>query len=290
MESIRESKLFNLIKKDTLRTSIELAIEFVKEIWDSDRLLTNFTDHTIKHNFKVLEIIEKMPNICKVNYLDEKEIYVLIMGIFLHDIGMQCDIRIRSNVKEEAERIFNVKFSQTYSNNKGTQLTIKQQKEIRDNHSLITAAWISILYYEKFHIPERMVEDIIDVCKYHSKLNIEDCPRNFKNHTRCRKKLIATILRLGDELDISYDRDRIGKVKESSIPEKSKIYWYIYYITDVEIDSNSIKIQYRINPEECKENIDYIERIFQNKKLDTPHNKRLCGYFDFQNIAIQMNK
>ena len=53
------------------------------------------------------------------------------------------------------------------------------------------------------------------------------------------------------------------------------------------------KYRNKLTKENCImvfENGGSLYRIFQNKKLDTPHNKRLCGYFDFQNIAIQMNK
>ena len=55
-------------------------------------LIQNYTDHRLEHLFRILEIIEKIFQFPKENLLLEDEIYVLLLCIFLHDIGMQCDM------------------------------------------------------------------------------------------------------------------------------------------------------------------------------------------------------
>ena len=96
-----------------------------------------------------------------------------------------------------------------------------EQNEIRKNHHLLSAAWIDYLYEGNDpelspaikSLPYDLVDDLMDVCKFHSKLPINDCSDFFNDNSNSRKKMVAAFLRFADELDISNTRANIGTAK-----------------------------------------------------------------------------
>ena len=72
--------------------------------------------------------------------LSDQEIYLLLSGIYLHDIGMQCDVAKFDEIKTKAEEFgakFNIEFMLCDGN-----YSKEMQKAIRKNHQFLTAAWI----------------------------------------------------------------------------------------------------------------------------------------------------
>ena len=133
--------------------------------------------------------------------------YLLLAGIYLHDIGMQCDAVKFPEIKERAEQL-GAQFETEFTAQTASKYSIKEQKAIRKNHQYLTAAWIdhanrtgaNVLGPAAKNIPKDLVDDLMDVCKHHAKLPITDCPHTFKFDPTGRKQLVASLLRFSDEL------------------------------------------------------------------------------------------
>ncbi len=93
----------------------------------------------------------------------------------------------------------------------------------------------------------------MDVCKFHSKLSINDCPDYFSGDPNSRKKLVASLLRFADELDISSTRVKINTVKIFSITRENSVYWWLHNYTKINfVDSNKVCLKVDLCPEDFK--------------------------------------
>jgi len=242
ISELEKNKLYRCIERTEYKQIIYNCVKFVVGIWSGDKLIQYYTDHSIKHSLSILKKIEAIFQnaVDEVLLLSEDEIFILILGALLHDIGMQCDIREYSDIRELAESKYDAIFNEKYP--KG-ELSKSQQSELRENHHLLTAAWLDVAYDNKTHdlcdvvkeIPFDMVGDIIDVCKFHSKLEISKCEEKLKYTSTLNKRFIAAILRLGDELDIDKERVTMRVVDNFYIPEENSIHWYLHNNTNVNI-------------------------------------------------------
>ena len=91
-------------------------------------------------------------------------------------------------------------------------------------------------------VPYDLVDDLMDVCKFHSKLPINDCSDFFTDYPNSRKKMVASLLRFADELDISSTRVKIETVKIFSITHENSVYWWLHNYTKINfVDSNKVR-------------------------------------------------
>ena len=244
-----------------LSNSLALIREVMESIWASDapRIIKDYTDHGEKHSETIIYFVQKLLQANPESEFSEQEIYLLLAGIWLHDIGMQCDVIKYPELKKEAERLgakFDVEFAIETENN----YLQEQQFEIRKNHHFLSAAWINYLYRETNSmsklalavksIPNDLVNDLMDICKFHSKLPINNCPESTIFAFSIRKKMVAALLRFADELDISstrlgLDRSHIFTMK----PERS-IHLWLHKYTTVTINSNKVLLKMRLNPKD----------------------------------------
>ena len=80
--------------------------------------------------------------------------------------------------------------------------------------------------------------DLIDVCKYHAKLAITECPITFTLDKRGRKQLVAALVRFADELDVDGHRVSIETVKNFHLDPRNAVYWWLHQLTKVIIAGN----------------------------------------------------
>jgi small GTP-binding protein len=244
--------------------SINLALirRMMESIWanDAPRIVQNYTDHGEEHSERVAGFVEKLLQVNQNIEFSEHEIYLLLTGVYLHDIGMQCDIAKYPEIKEKAEGL-GAKFKEAFTAKMTNGYSLKEQKEIRENHHYLSAAWIDYLYEGKDpvlshgikSIPYDLVDDLMDVCKFHSKLSINDCPDCFNFDPNNRKKIIAALLRFADELDISTTRVKLETVKIFNLNPDNSLYWWLHNYTKVIfIGSNRISLSVRLHPEDFK--------------------------------------
>ena len=145
-----------------------------------------YTDHTIAHSDRIIVSYETVVPDSLKKQLNKYEIYFLVAGAYLHDIGMV-------NFRE---------FS-------GGVLGKPEIDNIRSNHHLRSEDLI-IRKYRQFSIENDHQARIIGrICRGHRQENLasttfdpsyayEDCPINIP--------LLAAFLRIADELDITFER------------------------------------------------------------------------------------
>jgi hypothetical protein len=135
----------------------------------------------------------------------------------------------------------------------------------------LTAAWVdyanrtgeTVLGHAAKTIPEELVDDLMDVCKHHAKLPITDCPHTFKFNPTERKKLVASLLRFSDELDVDGHRVSIETVKNFSLDPHNSIYWWLHNRTKVIFSArNTIIMTIRLHPDDIKQYGSYIHEAF----------------------------
>ena len=267
-----EKKLLKCVTGDRLRSNLEMIREAVEDIWatDAPRIIQDYTDHGINHSERVAGFAAELLDANDGRNLSEQEMYLLLAGIYLHDIGMQCDVVKFPEIKERAEQLgaqFEIEFTaQTTSG-----YSIEEQKAIRKNHQYLTAAWIdhanrtgaNVLGPAAKNIPEDLVDDLMDVCKYHAKLPITDCPRTFEFDPTGRKQLVASLLRFSDELDVDCHRVSIETVKNFSLNPQNSVYWWLHNRTKVVFSArNVISLTIRLHPDDAKQHGSFVHAAF----------------------------
>jgi tetratricopeptide (TPR) repeat protein len=260
--SEEESKLLNYFPDGDLRIGQEMIRQAVGEIWSAEkpRIIKGYTDHGIPHSQRLAGYAGKLLAENKDRPLSFKEMYLLLAGIYLHDIGMQCDVIKFPEIKKQAEQlgaVFEVSFTAPDADN----YSIEEQKEIRKNHQYLSAAWIeyaqvsgkSALGPAAKKIPKGLVVDLMEVCKYHSHLPIYDCPIEFKHDRTQRLQLVAALLRFADELDIDANRVSIETVKNFTLNPHNSIYWWMHHCTNVNLDQNLVHLKIILHPDDAKD-------------------------------------
>ena len=272
---IEKKLLDTYIEDNRLNTSLRMIREAMENIWASDapRIIKGYTDHGEKHCQRLIEYVDKLLEANEGNKLSEKEMYILIAGIYLHDIGMQCDISNSLAIKKIAEDL-GAEFHTEFTSHISTDYSIDEQKEIRNNHQYITGAWIKYAYRNDDTIISSaiksvefdLVNDLIDVCMYHSKLPITECPQSFRHYQNERKKLVAALLRFADELDIDKNRVSIDTVKLFSLNIHNTLYWWIHNQTKVIFCTPKvIRLSVLLNPHNLELYGEIIKKEFVEK-------------------------
>jgi len=230
-------------------------------IWANDKptIVEDYTDHGVEHSQRIVGFIEKLLQVNPDAIFSQQEIYLLFAGIYLHDIGMQCDIVKYPAIKIKAEGL-GAKFDEALTAKTTNGYSSKEQNEIRKNHHYLSAAWIDYLHQGNDSVlspliksvPYGLVDDLMDVCKFHSKLPINDCSELFDGDPNSRKKMVASLLRFADELDINSRRVNIETVKIYSIDPENSIYWWLHNNIEVYLIGNKVLLKVNLHPENFK--------------------------------------
>jgi len=272
-ESVDEFlKLLNL-NKDKKFGSIDLeavvrnTYSFVKNIWSSGQKLDKFTDHGIRHSYKTLENALKIADRIIVRYpLNGLEKTILAVACLIHDIGMQCK---KYNKWEDLD-----------------------PDEIRRSHCRIGLEMFKrILEGDSEDLPSLAIdnselvkpvilEKAMNVAFSHCSMDrkAQELWAKLKNQPitgiPCRLKLLAGLLRLGDELDMCFDRiPEVNRIGSSTLPVESKAHWVCcYYITNVKIESGaggkgSMRVSIDWWAPNNKDQIDKIRKLIIEKRI-----------------------
>lgn len=168
-----------------------------------------YTSHDISHSERILEIYGFLIPDSLFKQMNSYELYFLIASTYLHDIGM---------VRSEFEKIVNEEKIKIDDSK-------KLQDLIREKHHETTEK-VCIKEHEKFCIDDPHQATIIGrICRGHRKENLHDSTlfkndRMYKNN-QINVPLLASLLRNGDELDITFERTPYVVYENS--PPKDKI-------------------------------------------------------------------
>lgn len=263
------------IQDHKLYDSLILIRGVMENIWanDAPRIVTDYTDHGEEHSKKIIFFAEKLLQVNPAAKFSQQEIYLLLASIYLHDIGMQCDIVKYPEIKKKAEDL-GAKFEEVFTAKTTSGYSLEEQKEIRKNHNFLTAAWIEYLYEKKDpvlshgirSVPYDFVDDLMDVCKFHSKLSIDDCPDYFSGDPSSRKKMVSSLIRFADELDISSTRVNIETVKIFSLTLENSIYWWLHNYTKIDfVNTNKVHLKVNLHPEDFDKYGSFIRESYITK-------------------------
>lgn len=278
--SKEEEILIGRISSEKDKGIIGDARDIVQKIWSSEvRIVKDYTDHGYEHSQRIISKLYEMYNVWP-NVLTEKEIFFLLLGAYLHDIGMQCDIKKHIDIKKIAEEKYGAEFKEDYNVGTANSYTVEEQNEIRKNHHLLTGAWLEYSFRNETifsplvkSINASCLQDLIDVCRFHSKLSIYECPVE-SELAGIRTQLVATILRFGDELDIDKHRVHIETMKEFGYKADNAVFWYLHARTRIQIKNSEIKLSVYLNNSDyekfgmCINNI-YIQKFKTKNKVLT---------------------
>jgi hypothetical protein len=112
----KEKEIIKKYKLDSFLTSLSEIRECMEELWrvDAPRIVQGYTDHGEEHCERLIKFVDKLLEANKGKKLHPDEMYILLAGIYLHDIGMQCDVVKYPEIKKEAEKLgaqFNINFT-----------------------------------------------------------------------------------------------------------------------------------------------------------------------------------
>jgi hypothetical protein len=149
-----------------------------------------FTPHTIEHKEKIIEIFPNIFPKSLLNALGTGELFFLIAATYLHDIGMG-----------ELSKLNDIDFK--------TIDATKRASIIRDKHHLRTENYIN-KFPSDFNLNNTEAYIIGKICKGHRKEDLFNTTE-FKydytyNFEKINIPLLAIMLKLADELDITHTR------------------------------------------------------------------------------------
>ncbi len=204
--------------------------ETAKRIWDT-ALHQYYTNHDVRHSERIIDYLDGLTaGVQTTNKaLSPTEVFVLIAAAYLHDIGMQ---------------------DQTFA---GGDLD-----RIRDQHHEKSAEMIASSFEDpasSLFVPlvqdPAIVESIALVSRGHRKVDlVEGCYDAYRHGSETlRLRLLAALLRFGDELDIDFRRVDIARMQLLRIPVDSQLHWWrCHYVSGVEITDELVRISYRFPP------------------------------------------
>lgn len=268
-----EKQLLRLVKDPDLVRSLAEIRAASEAIWSADapRIIRDFTDHGIAHSQRLSERAVQLLSANTGDPLTSQEAYLVLAGIYLHDIGMQCDVIHHPDVKARAEEL-GAEFSVEFTAPTASTYQIEEQKAIRTNHHYLAAAWIecarlldseTTLGPAARSIPATRVGDVMDVCKYHARLPIGECPGTFAIGGIGRKQLVAALVRFADELDVDVHRVSIQTVRAFRLDPANAVYWWLHNNTTVSFPSRAVvQLTVCLEPEDFRRLENTVRDVF----------------------------
>jgi hypothetical protein len=270
-----KSLLQSIPPNSRLRTSLSLLREASQDIWltGGPRIIQDYTDHGIPHSERIAGYAVKLLKNGRTK-LSEEEMYLLLVGIYLHDIGMQCDVVLLPEIKQLAETEYGAQFNIEFTAQRSNNYSMEEQKAIRKNHHYLSIAWIAyakrtgktLLGPAAQSIPNHLVRDLTDVCKHHTSLPIDACDEMFERGQSDRKRLVAALLRFADELDIAANRVKIETVQNFNLDPSNTIYWWLHNCTHITFPKkNLVKVEVWMHPDDTVKYGEMIKSVFIDK-------------------------
>ncbi|MCL2137639.1 MAG: tetratricopeptide repeat protein [Coriobacteriia bacterium] len=237
---------------------IDRLYDDVKDYLEPQKFI-HYTDHTIRHSLRIEDQITPI-----IQSLTEKltpsEKAILLGAVLLHDVGMQSYI---------PDALYNAEEN----------LSIKQLDDIRAAHNKLSYDYIeqaikasdpdslqSAIRKQNF---ENIINGIALISLYHRDkyylnairydLYLHDNVLNDiqNGNDKVRSRLLAALIRLGDALDMDWQRVNIDELKTKlRIPEHSRFLWYChYYVNMIQVCNNRVEVEFRFPAEYDPESI-----------------------------------
>jgi hypothetical protein len=267
-----ETDLRERILDANLRASLTAIRYAVEYIWDASpvRVVHNSETYSATHYKRLIELAARLLLANGGRHISSQELYLLLASIYLHNIGIQCDITRWPGIKNRAEKL-GAAFDTTFPPNRESTYTHQQQQTIRHNHHYLSAAWIDYasrtgetdLGPAAMTIPRDLVPDLIDICKYYTHLSLNDCPSTFRFDTNGRKQLITALLRFIHELDLEKHCVPSDSLIDETIEPGITTYLWLHQRAKITFPArNLIRLTVSLHPDDVTRYGSYVYSTF----------------------------
>jgi tetratricopeptide (TPR) repeat protein/HD superfamily phosphodiesterase len=155
--------------------SLQVALDLMPRAYAT---FWNYTDHSLTHLRKVVEIIDQLCTDSLVEQLTADEIFVLLAGAILHDIGM---VTLEPLAGEDADAA-------------------------RRGHDVVGAEKVR-QHPQRYGVPPRYADAVATLVRHHRSSDIVGTVQDQAAGTRMvRLQLLCALVRAGDELHLTQDR------------------------------------------------------------------------------------
>lgn len=245
-------KRLNTLNKDLHKRVTDTAFLVTVALEKYKNYFPQYTDHTVTHSLQVIDFCNRLMGEEYVNMLNEDEIYVLLMGAYLHDTGMGISEADYEALKEK------VATREYLDSHKGQTV----QEVIRNFHQEFSGAFIT-KYAMLLEIPsDEHVKAIVQVSRGHRKSDLyseEEYPIDFKvpSGNEICLPYLASLIRLADELDIAADRNSV------LLDQVDNIHWKVHrIIKTLHIEEDKFILDVDSSDEELyNEAVDWIRKL-----------------------------
>lgn len=181
MNDKRKKSLRNSIIADSLKHKIDsIQVKVTPLLSRTTNINIDYTEHTVEHSLNIEELLgECFTEI--ISILNDDEKFLLISATLIHDIGMV------GQSKYQDDKDYPV--------------------EVRDSHQYRSADFVNA-YREDLMLDQREAQAIIKIVEGHRVRDLESIAESepYGYGYTIRPRLLAALLRMGDELDILEER------------------------------------------------------------------------------------
>ena len=286
MERLQESKIYNRLadlnsgfipKINEAYEHANNALQKVNSIFD------NYTEHGIDHSLRVLGYMTDL--ISDINTLSELELTLIIYSAIFHDIGMLVDDNDKSELisglghVNESEMSYSVILSECRNDEKRA-----LQEYYRPLHGKRAGKYLEKMSRQDFFCIPQMsgvsfLVELSEICRSHTEssswIQTNLKKKTYKGDYEVNSQYIATLLRLGDILDIDEQRTPDYIYKLFRLSEYGELEWKQHFIIDntrkIFVDSSTGQ--------------KYIE--FHGSSNEPDVHRKLLSYIDWINTELE---
>ena len=269
-----------LLEKRLRELSPELHTKFRNTVFTTEKILSNFlllfpgfTDHSELHSMTVIDSCNRLIGKERINELNADEIFILLVGCYLHDVGM--------GIREEDFQEFRVRLPEKefFEKNKGA----SKVDFVRSYHNEFSGFFVE-KYADLFELPSKehvfavkqivrghRKTDLMDEKEYPSELRLPN------GNTVCLPYL-AALIRLSDEIDVVATRNPLVLfdiailTKEIDIVEtrkllavKSMMMTNDAFILNYETEDENVYRSLEVMVEKMQDTLDYCRDVVSKK-------------------------
>ena len=183
------------------------------------RLFPEYTDHSEQHSMQVIDFCNRLIGQEQIDRLNADEIYVLLMGCYLHDVGM--------GVSEHDYDLFKPQFDPDAWFAEHPQET--EEDFVRRYHHEFSGCFIR-KYAQMLEIPSpEHLFCIVQVARGHRKTDLFDeqaypVAYPLPNGSTVCLPYLAALIRLADEIEVAADRNSLLLYDIGSIQDAYQLY------------------------------------------------------------------
>jgi hypothetical protein len=213
----------------------------------------DFTDHSFLHSLNVLDYCNRIIGDDQIKKLCPEECYVLIMGCYLHDIGMGIGNRDFAEFSEKLD------FGDYFDNHDRQ----NDAETVRAFHNEYSGLFIR-KYSEVFDIPsESMTRAIVQVSRGHRKTDLLDHSEFGDIKTGdaiIRTAYLSAVMRLADEIDVASDRNPILLFGDKALKDDTSIIEFGLHesILHVDVEDDAVTLHTKPKTAEFRPKIEML--------------------------------